>query len=146
VNASKSSSKFCFVLALQLSDKKEDVDHVFPLTLADKPQNRHMHAFIEVCCFGSTFSQIKRCCLAYLSKKQRVSLPSFILGFQQIDVITPDGWFLHVNSVFHDPGKLRDEIIEKAEAVFLRLPNEDTEAIATEFPKFQDAEGNPLIA
>jgi hypothetical protein len=71
---------------------------------------------------------------------------SHFLEFQQINVITSDGWFLHVNSVFHDPGKLRDEIVEKAGSASLRLPNEDTAAIVTEFPKFQDAEGKPLIA
>ncbi len=48
---------------IELSDfakKRTDVDRVFSLTLADKPNFRHMYALVEVRCFSSMSAQIKR--------------------------------------------------------------------------------------
>jgi hypothetical protein len=44
---------------IELSDfpkERTDVDRVFSLTLADKPDFRHIYALVEVRCFSATFA------------------------------------------------------------------------------------------
>ena len=120
--------------------KKTDVDSVFSLTLADKPNFRHIYALVEVRCFSSTFSQIKRAAWPLLLK-YNVFVRQHFLGFKRIEVITP-GWLLKVNPAFHDPSEIRDEIIEKAEIAFQLISKEDTAEIISAFPQFQDADGH----
>jgi hypothetical protein len=125
---------------IELSDfpkKRTDVDRVFSLTLADKPNFRHIYALVEVRCFSSTFAQIKRAAWPILLL-HNVFLRQHLLGFKKVEVITPR-WLLNVNPVFHDSGALRDEIIEKAEKAFQLLSKKETHHIITDFPQFQDS-------
>jgi hypothetical protein len=66
-----------------------DVGRIFSLTLADKPNFRHMYALVEVRCFSSMSAQIKRAAWPILLL-HNVFLCQHFLGFKRIEVITPD--------------------------------------------------------
>jgi hypothetical protein len=52
-------------------------------------------------------------------------------------------WPLNLNPVFHNSGEICDKIITKAEAAFhhLAFSDKETEDIISEFPNFQDDQG-----